>query len=91
MVENDLREGGFTFSKRSTNCSPTSLGFLPSARFTLCSVPNRLIAMGNAAPLTFSNMSAGPPSSITLEAISVISKIGSTSAVILCRSPVASR
>ena len=72
--------------------SSSSIGFsMFSAQQTRCSVPNRLIATGNSAPLTFSNKSPGPPfCSIWLE-ISAISRSESTKALIRRSCPRSSR
>jgi len=49
------------------------------------------MSSGQADPRTCSKSRAGPPSFITLSAISVISRIGSTSTDILASSPLDSR
>ena len=59
----------------------------PSARHIRRSVPNWLISTGMREPRTLRNSSAGPPAFIVRSAISVISRCGSTSAVISASSP----
>ena len=67
---------------RTSSSDPT-----PSARHIRRSVPNWLISTGIAEPLTLRNSSAGPPAFMVRSAISVISRCGSTSAVISASSP----
>ena len=83
--------GGITFSAKKRISSPSSFGSQPKANFNLSSEPNRFVATGCSDPLTFSKIRAGPSSSIVLQVISVISRTGSTSVVILLKSPIRSR
>ena len=63
----------------------------PSARHMRRSVPNWLMRSGCCEPFGFSNRSAGPPALTTRSTISVISRSGSTSAVMRRSSPSRSR
>ena len=88
----------WTFSRRPCGgcISSTSASFsatasrlgAPNAMAMRRSVPNWLISSGCSEPFGFSNSSAGPPPDFTRRStISVISRYGSTSAVIRCSSP----
>ena len=91
-----------TFSRRPCGgcISSTSASFsatasrlgAPNAMAMRRSVPNWLISSGCSEPFGFSKSSAGPPPDLTRRStISVISRCGSTSAVIRCSSPSRSR
>ena len=76
---------------RYANNSPTSRSdstdSSPIPKATRSSVPKRFAKTGIWAPLGFSKSKAGPRPRRVRSAISVISSLGSTSAVILTRSP----
>ena len=83
------RPSGGCISSTSASFSATAsrLG-APNAMAMRRSVPNWLMSSGCSEPFGFSKSSAGPPPAFTRRStISVISRYGSTSAVIRCSSP----
>ena len=83
--------GIFGSRKKSSRSVQLFQSSTPRARITRAFEPNRLIATGIADPATRSNSSAGPSRLTTRSAISVISRIGETSAAIRRSSAALSR
>ena len=77
--------------RRYASSSPTSrkaaTDSSPIPKATRLGVPNRLASTGTSKPLGFSKSSAGPPPRSVLSAISVISRLGSTSTAMRTKSP----
>ena len=86
FLHKDFKFGGLRSSNSLNSSSPISEGCRPMANSIRLSEPRVLMATGYGEPLTFSNIIAGLFSFIALLAISVISKLGSTSLLILINS-----
>ena len=79
--------GGSSVSASSTRRRMSCSGRVPKASSALRAVPNRFVASGKDAPVTFVKSSAGPPAAMTRRWTSAASRFGSTGASTTARSP----